>query len=198
MRTVKVTPTGFKPVTFWSVVRCSIQLSHAAVSLPNPVLFLSRKPESNRRPFHYEWNALPTELLRRKRCKGSAFFLKYYFLMHQFFSFLGAKIIYSYISICFCTVNHLNFYIFRIKFDKCRSWDIRSYCIDYCSVIITGRCRKHNWDKNEIGVDGITVFYASSIGILLYDIGNKSSYVSEIVGICRWIIRCVEVIQPIG
>ena len=28
-----VTPTGLKPVTFWSVVRCSIQLSYGAIPL---------------------------------------------------------------------------------------------------------------------------------------------------------------------
>ena len=38
---VFVTPSGFKPETFWSVVKCSIQLSYGAI--PGPKLWYNRR-----------------------------------------------------------------------------------------------------------------------------------------------------------
>ena len=63
-----VRPRGVEPLTFWSVVKCSIQLSYersSHLSLPNK-LFLIKKwwlqLESNQRHQDFQSCALPTEL----------------------------------------------------------------------------------------------------------------------------------------
>ena len=67
-----VTPAGFKPTTFWSVVRCSIQLSYGAILLCLP------------RDFWFCVAHLRRFLLE-SGCKGSAFFWNRQMFLQLFF-----------------------------------------------------------------------------------------------------------------